>query len=476
LPVNAPTRENLFYDVTPKVVPADRKTVVEIRPRYGHVRFDDSAEYSVRYVPTEEIALRSGWSAKDDRRAVKPEGGVLRIEQYFEGEQEHVLLLERRVVDRSPAGLLELLGKGGDNRTAVADFRVYSVAPDLFARRPFKGDLHMHSYHSDGKESPAYVAGACRRIGMDFMAVTDHRKYAPSLEAQKAYEGVELDLRIFPGEEVHPPEDPVHIINFGGRFSINELFADKDAFRRTIDEAAARLPELPPGVDRYEYASTVWCFDKIREAGGLGIFCHPFWFTESRYSPAGALTAHLFKTQPFDAYEVIGGYQDFEFDSNTLQAAWYHDQRALGRHIPIVGVSDAHGCENRERGLFGWYYTIVFARSTDLADLVESIKDLWSVAIEAVPGDRPRPVGPMRLVKYALFLLREILPQHDELCVEEGRLMLAHAAQMGALAPGAEGGACPVAQGAAAETAAAMELRRLKGRTRRLMDRYWAAG
>lgn len=27
--------------------------------------------------------------------------------------------------------------------------------------------------------------------------------------------------------------------------------------------------------DAYQYASCVWCFDKIREARGLGIFCHP---------------------------------------------------------------------------------------------------------------------------------------------------------------------------------------------------------
>jgi hypothetical protein len=331
----------------------------------------------------------------------------------------------------------------------------------------------MHSHYSDGKESPAYVAGACRRIGLDFMAVTDHRKYAPSLEAQAAYKGVETDLAIYPGEEVHPPENPVHIVNFGGRFSVNELFADKDAFRRTIDEAAARMPQPPPGIDRYQYASAVWCFDKIREGGGLGIFCHPFWFTDHRYSPAGAMTAHLFRTQPFDAYEVIGGYPADEFDSNTLQAAWYHDQRVMGRRVPIVGVSDAHGCEDRQKGLFGWYYTIVFARSTELADLVASIKDLWSVAVESVPGDRPRPVGPMRLVKYALFLIREVLPQHDELCVEEGRLMLAHAAEAGFSAVVAEGEACPAAQGKAFETAAALELRRLKGRTSRLMDRYW---
>ncbi|MBN2308101.1 MAG: hypothetical protein JXR94_03975, partial [Candidatus Hydrogenedentes bacterium] len=88
-------------------------------------------------------------------------------------------------------------------------------------------------------------------------------------------------------------------------------------------------------------------------------------------------------------------------------------------------VSDGHGCEG---DLFGWYSTIVFAPGLELEDLIESIKGLYSVAVEALPGESVRAYGPFRLVKYALFLLREVFPEHDALCVEEGRLMLAHAA------------------------------------------------
>ncbi|MCX5673184.1 MAG: hypothetical protein NTU94_17860 [Planctomycetota bacterium] len=454
------TRENSYFDVRPRIVPADRKATIEIRSLFDHCRLEDTVEYEVTYYPVEEIALKSGWKEKQ-ARLVKPAGGVLRVEQYFEAEQEHVILVDR---------------VNGERRQRVGDFRVYSVAADLFGRRPFKGDFHIHSSRSDGKESPAYVAGACRRIGLDFMAVTDHKKYAPSLEAQRAFQGVEIDLRILAGEEVHPPDNPVHIVNYGGRFSVNDLFADEAAYREAVEKVAAKVGKLPEGVDRYSYASAVWCFDRIREGGGLGIFCHPYWFTEHRYSPAGALTSYLFETQPFDAYEVIGGYTYDEFDSNTLQAARYHEERVRGRRLPIVGVTDAHGCENRERGLFGWYYTIVFAPSLAFEDVTRSVKDLYSVAVEAVPGDRARPVGPLRLVKYALFLLREVFPPHDELCVEEGRLMLAHAAELEAAASGAPADACPLARGGpAGGKPAAAALARLRGQTAALMDRCWAA-
>jgi hypothetical protein len=284
---------------------------------------------------------------------------------------------------------------------------------------------------------------------MDFMAVTDHRRYAPSLEAQQTYEGLDMDLRIYTGEEIHAPDNPVHMINFGGCFSINDLFRDESAYRNCVGAVEQRLGPLPPGVNRYQYASCVLCFEKIREAEGLGIFCHPYWFTAHRYSPSGALTSHLFETQPFDAFELIGGFHRHEIDSNTLQVARYQEERTRGRTIPIVGASDAHGCERGD--LFGWFYTIVLSPTPDLPDLIGSIKALYSVAVEALPGETARAYGPFRLVKYALFLLREMFPQHEALCTEEGRLMIEHAAGDGT---------------------ASTALRLLAGRTAKLWDRY----
>ena len=432
--------ENLYYEVTPRVVPANQESTVEIVPKFAHSQFNNNTKYAVSYYPVEEFSDRSGWQIGYPQAQAKFAGGTLRITQYFEGEQEHVLFVE--AVD-------------GLERKPIADFRVYSVEKDLWGRRPFKGDIHLHSCESDGRDAPAYVAGACRRIGLDFMALTDHRKYAPSLEAQRAFNGVDIDLHIYPGEEVHPPESPVHIIHFGGRFSVNELFQNAAAntpYRAEVQAIQEKLGVLPRGVDPYQYASCVWSFDKIREAGGLGVFCHPYWFTEHRYSPSGALTSYLFEQAPFDAFEVIGGFHRYEADSNTLQVARYHEERAQGRRVPIVGVSDAHGCERDE--LFGWYYTIVFSPSLEFDDLADSIRQLYSVAVEALPGETPRAYGPFRLVKFALFLMREILPQHDALCFEEGRIMLEHVVGNGA---------------------AAAALRTLKGRTSQFLDQCYAA-
>lgn len=402
--------ESRYFDICPRIVPANRESAIAIRPLFDHCRFVDGCTYKVAIYPTEgssrETQSGAGW-----RLRLAPDNGVLRVPCFFEGEQEYVLIFE---------------GALGENNLRPAEFRVYALEDDLFARRPFKGDFHLHSYRSDGRESPAYVAAASRAIGLDFMAVTDHRRYAPSLEAMHAFAHAPIALRIYPGEEVHPPDSRVHIVNFGGRFSLNERFADEAAFRAEVQAIEDTLGALPAKVDRYAYAASVWCFRKIRETGGLGIFCHPYWFTNHRYDVTEALTTQILEDQPFDALELIGGYHRFETESNALQVARYHEERARGKRIPIVGASDAHGCERGE--LFGWYYTIVFAPSTELPDLIQSIKDLYSVAVEALPGEMPRAHGPFRLVKYAHFLLREVLPLHDEFCAAEGRLMLEYLA------------------------------------------------
>jgi hypothetical protein len=390
-------------DLYPKIVLADRETTVTVRPS-GH----SLADGDVWNVSIYALEGRAG--QREPRQfTATAQDGALRLRHFFAAEQEHLLLL-------TPAN-----GAG-----SPVEFRLYSLEQDLFVRRPFKGDLHLHSNRSDGKDEPGYVAAASRRIGLDFMAVTDHHTYAASLEAQRAFAGVETDLRIYPGEEVHPPDNPVHMVNFGARWSLNERWAtDEAAYRAEVAIVADSLPRLPAGVSRYQFASCLWCFQQIRQGGGLGIFCHPYWLYQRRYDVSEDLTTLLLNEQPFDALELIGGYRLFQLESNRLQVARYHEERARGRQIPIIGASDSHGSAP-DQELFGWYYTIVFTSSTDLPDLIRGVEELHSVAVEALPGETPHAHGPFRLSKYASFLLREVFPQHDALCAGEGELMLAH--------------------------------------------------
>lgn len=415
-----------YFDVHPLIVPSGKKSTITIKPLFDHVSLEANSE--VKVLPAEGMRYET-FKPKPSPIPSNLKDGELVFEYGFEKEQEYTVLV-----------------RDGQKQH---EFHLYALDKDLFERKPYKGDLHIHTCRSDGKESPSYVAAAGRRIGYDFMAITDHHRYAPSLEAIKAYEDAPIDLLLYPGEEVHPPENPVHMVNFGGSFSVNALF-ELPKYREEVQSIAKSLVDFPEGADRYAFASCSWCFDQIRAGGGLGLFCHPYWYAGYRYDVPEALTTLLLERQPFDALELIGGYHRHEVESNMLQVARYHDERATGKNIPIVGVTDGHGCETGE--LFGWYYTVAFSPSLELRDLISSIKDLYSVAVEALPGSAPRAHGPFRLAKYAQFLLREVFPLHDELCREEGRLMLAHAS---------------------GDPNAANMLSQLKGRTARLYDRLW---
>lgn len=420
-----------YLSIEPCVVPANQETKLTIRlikdPSGASSGFeiqDDCLIYQGEpcYFQHVNLQFPSPHPLKDNRVAYKVnrKSNTLTINLFFSGEQEHHLCVRAPVQGQDC--LLETL-------------YVFSLKQDLLGCLPWKGDLHMHSDRSDGRDTPAHVAAACRRVGFDFMALTDHGQFRPSLEAIEAFADVPIDLMMYTGEEVHAPGNPVHIVHVGGRDSINEQFNSRD-YIEAVRSKIELMPRLPLGVDPYAYASSLWIFEQIKAGGGLSIFCHPYWlniYSENQqgYYISEPLTTILLDQQPYDALEVLGGYHLDEAESNNLQIARYHDERARGRKIPIVGVSDAHGCETGE--LFGWFYTLVFSRSPELTDIKQAILDCRSVAVEALPGEVIRVHGPFRLVRYALFLLRTYFPEHDRCCKEEGEAMLSYIGEVDGL-------------------------------------------
>ncbi len=428
-----------YFEVLPRIVLADTEATIRVISRYETFPKPDCT-YRLTYTPVGRYAVKSGW-VKAAAEPIVPQNNVFEIRRLFESEQEHIFRIEEVRAD----------GKARE----VGTFHIYSLKPDLFALRPYKGDIHMHSYRSDGREAPGYVIGAGRRAGLDFMALTDHYNYVASLEAIELFKNLPLDLKIFPGEEVHPPDNPVHFVSFGAREGITELYrTDQKVYRQEVQSIMNKLGNLPPGVDRFQYASSVWAFEKIRERGGLGIFAHPYWQYGNANYISYALVDYIFETAIFDALELVSGFgwdELQEVDVNNLQLNKYIEARSKGQKIPVVGISDSHSCEENDK--FGRYYTICFAPSAELPDLIKAIKEERSVAIETPAGKLPRAFGPYRLVAYTHFLLRYVLPLHDEMCFEEGRLMVEYA-----------GGKKEVIE----------ELKLLQGQVKKYYERIWA--
>ena len=425
--------EHAFFDLTPRVVPADRPSRITIKPLYGHVAF-----------PADPRQLRVQYNRRDGGPAQRLDfvdqpyrivDGALSLELNFRGEGEHMILVS-------------YLNEDGSTREFFR-FRVYSLFEDYFVLRPFKGDFHLHSMRSDGQGTPGYMAARCRQIGFDFMALTDHHRYQPSLEAIAEMGKFDLDFRCYPGEEVHPPDNCTHIINFGSSFSVNDIFREEpDRYRREVKAYAEALSEVPEAI-RQPLASSHWVFDQIRSGGGLAVFCHPYWEYAGGYYISEELTTETFKYRKFDALELIGGYNPFEYESNMMQVARYEHELAAGNRFPVVGLSDSHGPDGN---LFGWYYTVMLAPSVELPDLATAVREFRAVAVDAPNGERFGIHGDFRLVKFVSYLLREFYPLHDQLCALEGALLI---------------------RALAGDTKAAAEVDALKGSVPDFVERCW---
>ena len=100
--------------------------------------------------------------------------------------------------------------------------------------------------------------------------------------------------------------------------------------------------------------------------------------------------------------------------------------REEGHAVPVVGSSDSHGTVNSE--WFGLSKMIVLAEGCSRESLIDAVKKRQTAVLEQYGGEKsPRVYGENRTVEYALFLLQEYMPLHDELCFEEGRLMKEYA-------------------------------------------------
>ncbi len=390
---------NKYYDVTPLVVKAETQAQIRITPRYEHAWFPEAEKLKVQVVPCLEKS--DGQSLIDWRL----DNGSLLVTVIFKEEQRYLIRVE------------------SDDKRFPMDFNVYALNPDLYSLRPYKGDFHIHTMRSDGRESPEYVAARYREAGFDFIAISDHHRYEPSLEAIDYWNRYSVGLKMFPGEEVHPPDCPVHMLNFGGSYSINELFKDEDKFRREVEKLIPELGEVLPGADPFAVAATTWTFDQIRKAGGVALFCHPYWESKWGNVLPGAIVDELFKRRQFDALELISGFWLENSYCNHFQVTrCYHEWMTRGV-FPVVGLSDSHGADH-PRGLFNWNYTIVLAESDSFEDLAAAIRSGNCVAVEAPASERKQCYGSYRLSRYGHFLLDEYFPRHEELCRTEGEVML----------------------------------------------------
>ena len=142
------------------------------------------------------VLLRGGFQA--DLRIVTSDqrGAAL---QYFTGSKAHNIALRDRALERSfklnEYGLFDANDKAIAGATEQDIYKALGLAyiepelrenrgeieaaaskalPSLITRADLKGDLHMHTTESDGRESLETMVAAAKARGLEYIAITDH--------------------------------------------------------------------------------------------------------------------------------------------------------------------------------------------------------------------------------------------------------------------------------------------------------------
>jgi predicted metal-dependent phosphoesterase TrpH len=194
-----------------------------------------------------------------------------------------------------------------------------------------KIDLHVHTFYSyDSLITPKELVAYARKGGLDGVAITDHDRIDGALKIAR-----ETDFLIIPGIEISSLDG--HIIGLNVHKSVP--------------------PKL--GVDE--------TLDRIHEAGGIAIACHPITFFKE------SLKGHI--SPGFDAIEVINS-SAFPFNYSVKRSQKLASRFGIAR----VAGSDAHyGPE------IGCAYTLVDAES-EVDEIVRAIsKGLCSPHGRAIP-------------------------------------------------------------------------------------------
>jgi hypothetical protein len=184
----------------------------------------------------------------------------------------------------------------------------------------------------------------------------------------------------------------------------------------------------------------VW--DRIREFGGIAVFCHPYWRPSFRQYIPTVVSDYLLDTAKFDAMEVLN------CGSSDLSILHYNELRAQGKKIAGIGVTDAHSSQN-----LGHAYTLILAESLDFPSLAKNIRLRNCAAVDIDPvSKRETVIGEFRFSRYAIFLLQNFYPKQDEVCEREGEWLL---------------------KALDGDEAAINELKKTQGTTPNLRVKYW---
>lgn len=405
--------DSVDIELFPRVVPEGWSGTLTVRGAFEHSAFprDEEIDYSLK-------SFR--WSAANPRGKGAVTGTVV-------ADDQSVLTIPF-TPDAPGEWHLELTPR------ETVSKKHYPATASLFVQHerfrglmPFLGELHSHTTHSDGRETPVYCGLKALEYGHDFYALTDHRSYVGGKRARDGLARIGLDsLLVLMGEEMHPENEALrenrdivgfmyHLVAVGqSRGIMDEFRKDPDRSNREVEEIVAELSvrSMHPGIDLAVYAEAIWKTRKARELGGIVLFSHPTWSWPMHLDTPSY--EQFLADREFDAIEAMTGVDTTTISENR----WSSPQQ---KTFPVVGVSDRH---HWGPGAPPGPCTYVLAPELTREAVLDAIRDRRSLAFDA--DGRGHIVGPWELVEFAEFYLTRVWPHRRTLKQAQAALGLTH--------------------------------------------------
>ncbi len=182
-----------------------------------------------------------------------------------------------------------------------------------------KAELHVHSNHSDGRDSVKKIILRAVEIGIDAIAITDHDTLSGSFEAMEFVSDENLDIIVIPGVEISTSEG--HLLAYGIKKDI---------------ESGLKLIES---------------VREVRRQNGIAAISHPF-----QIERHGVVKAEMFRF--VDAIEVFNA----KYITGFFNYLSFRLAKKYGK--AMIAGSDAHRAE-----AIGYGITNVFCE-----DIIRGIK------------------------------------------------------------------------------------------------------
>ncbi|MGW8781391.1 CehA/McbA family metallohydrolase [Streptomyces sp. NPDC055796] len=221
----------------------------------------------------------------------------------------------------------------------------YDILPAAVAGRGpgwYRGDLHLHSVHSDGQRTVDEIVAAARREGLHFIATSDHNTSSTGVTWQG---NVPTDLLVINAEEVTTRHGHWLAVGLPQGEWVDWRYGP--ANQGVFEEHARRVHSL----------------------GGLTIAAHPL-------TPAPG-SFWEFGLDRVDALEVWNG--PWTLDDAANIAAWHDAMLCLGKRVAAVGNSDAHSPADA----VGRPHNVVRAAGLSTPAVLDALRTGRSYAVES---------------------------------------------------------------------------------------------